>query len=79
MAETIKEATLKYYYDIGKQAYEHDDWVTAAEYLFTYQELDKINNPNKPSEVAEFIKYSENKIHERPVTVKGIRKDIPTE
>ena len=65
MAETINDATLESYYTQGKTAYEKKDWVAAVEYFFTYQELDKINNPNKPSEVAEFIKYSEKKIHEK--------------
>lgn len=65
MAEIINDAIVGEYYDKGKEAYDRNDWVVAVEYFFTYQELNKINNPNKPSEVTELIQYSEKKIHEK--------------
>lgn len=66
MAEIINDATLVQYYTKGKTAYEQRDWITALRYLFTYQELNKINTAKnsslKPIDVSNLIEYSKSRV-----------------
>lgn len=68
MAETIRDETLKDYYDKGKEAYNEKKWFIALENFIVYQELNKINTLGnsswQPQDVTKFIQFSKNKISE---------------